>query len=230
MIIVIPALAGIQSSMKLSGIKILIWDFDGTFYKPNAALFHAVREAEYRVIMEHNSWTRSQTIEAFEKLYKKVYPSATETVGRIAGIPTGEAALEMEEYFDRRDFLARDKRLIQLFKELKDFRHIILANGVIARHKETLKVLGVPKKTFELFVTSEVVGKTKPSPDGFQYILNYTKLPADTHLMIGDREIVDLAPAKALGMRTCLVWSQVQSAIADITVPTVYDLGQLFVP
>ena len=208
-------------------IRILIWDFDGTFYRPKPALFHAVREAEYRVISEHNSWTREQTIEAFEKLYKKAYPSATETVGRIVGIPTSEVALEMEEYFDRRDFLARDERLIELFQKLKDYRHIILANGVIAKHKETLKVLGIPKETFELFVTSEVVGKTKPNPAGFEYILNYTKLPPSAHLMIGDREAVDLAPAKALGMKTCLVWSQVQSAIADITLPTVYDLGQL---
>ncbi len=205
-------------------IKILIWDFDGTFYKPNAALFHAVREAEYRVIMEHNSWTRKQAVEAFEKLYKKVYPSATETVGRVVGIPTSEVALEMEEYFDRRDFLARDERLIELFRKLKDFRHIILANGIIARHKETLKILGVPANTFELFVTSEVVGKTKPNPAGFEYILNYTKLPPSAHLMIGDREIVDLAPAKALGMKTCLVWSDTKSHIADVTISQVYDL------
>ena len=205
-------------------IKILIWDFDGTFYKPNPALFHAVREAEYRVIIEHNSWTREQTIEAFEKLYKKVYPSATETVARIVGTSTADAAVEMENYFDRRDFLARDERLIELFQKLKDYRHIILANGVIARHKETLKVLGIPKETFELFVTSEVVGKTKPHPAGFEYILNYTKLPADTHLMIGDREAVDLAPAKALGMKTCLVWADTKSRIADVTLPQVYDL------
>lgn len=207
-----------------TNVKILIWDFDGTFYKPNPALFHAVREAEYRVIMEHNSWTRDQTIEAFEKLYKKVYPSATETVARIVGIATADAAVEMENYFDRRDFLARDERLIELFDKLKNFRHILLANGVIARHKETLKVLGIPKETFELFVTSEVVGITKPSPDGFQYILNYTKLPPKAHLMIGDREAVDLAPAKALGMKTCFVWSDTKSRIADVTLPQVYDL------
>lgn len=215
---------------KLSGIKVLLWDFDGTFYKPNPALFAAVREAEYRVIMEHNSWTREQAIEAFEKLYKKVYPSATETVGRIVGIPTGEAALEMEQYFDRRDFLARDERLIELFQKLKDYRHILLANGVIRRHKETLKVLGIPAETFELMVTSEVVGKTKPHPAGFEYILNYTKLPPSVHLMIGDRDLVDLAPAKALGMKTCLVWSRTQNPVADITLPTVYNVGGLLVP
>ncbi|MBI3559765.1 HAD family hydrolase [Candidatus Gottesmanbacteria bacterium] len=212
--------------MKFNGIKVLIWDFDGTFYKPNPALFAATREAEYRVIMAHTGWTRELTLEAFEKLYKKVYPSATETVGKIVGISTADAAVEMESYFDRRDFLARDERLIKLFKKLKGFRHIILANGVIARHKETLKVLGVPTKTFELFVTSEVVGKTKPHPEGFRYILNYTKLPPGEHLMIGDRDLVDLAPARALGMRTYLVWSDSPGKHADLTIPTVYEMSK----
>lgn len=207
-----------------SGIQVLIWDFDGTFYRPNPALFAAVREAEYKTIMAHTGWTKAQASEAFEKLYKKVYPSATETVGRIVGISTADAAIEMEQYFDRRDFLARDERLIELFGKLKGYRHIILANGVIRRHKETLKVLGVPVETFELFVTSEVVGKTKPHPEGFRYVLNYTKLPPHAHLMIGDRDVVDLAPARALGIHTCLVWSATPGPYADVTLPTVYNL------
>lgn len=209
------------------GIKVLVWDFDGTLYKPNPALFAAVREAEYRTIMEHTGWTKDKTVEAFDKLYKKVYPSATETVARIVGISTGDAAVEMEQYFDRRDFLSRDERLITLFKELKHYRHIILANGVIARHKETLTLLGVPAETFELFVTSEVVGKTKPHPEGFQYVLDYTNLPPAQHLMIGDRDFVDLAPARELGIQTCLVWSDIPGEHADFTIKSVYDITDI---
>lgn len=208
-------------------IKILIWDFDGTFYKPNPALFAAVREAEYRTIMNHTGWSRDQAVEAFANLYKKVYPSATETVGRIVGISTADAAIEMENYFDRRDFLTRDEQLVELFKKLTNYRHIILANGVIAKHKETLEVLGLPVKTFELFVTSEVVGKTKPHPEGFQYILNYTKLAPQKHLMIGDRDLVDLAPAQALGMHTCLVWTEKPGEHADATLEAVYDIPNI---
>ena len=213
--------------MKFHDIAVLIWDFDGTFYKPHPALFEAVRQAEYRTIMTHTGWTKEKATEAFEKLYKKVYPSATETVGKIIGISTADAAVEMENYFDRRNFLTRDEHLTELFQKLKNYRHIILANGVIARYKETLKVLGVPAKTFELFVTSEIVGKTKPSPDGFKYILDYTKLPAKEHLMIGDRELVDLAPARALGMKTCLVWNDTESLHADVTLPMVYDIPNI---
>ena len=212
--------------MKFNEIKILIWDFDGTLFKPNEGFFAAVREAEFQVLMKHKRWTRQQSEVEFQKIYKVIYPSATQTIGVLAGISTAQAALEMEDLFDRRDFVARDEKLIALFAKLKHYRHIMFGNGIMAKHKETLPVLGIPPETFELYVTSEVVGKTKPSPDGFQYILDYTKLAAEEHLMIGDRDPVDLAPAQALGMHTCLVWTDTPGQHADITIPTTYDLEQ----
>ena len=212
---------------KLKGIKILIWDFDGTLFKPNESFFAAVREAEFQVLMKHMGWTREKAEGEFQKIYKVVYPSATQTIGILAGISTAQAAQEMENLFDRRDFVARDDKLIALFSALKGYRHILFGNGIIAKHKETLPVLGISPDTFELYVTSEIVGKTKPSPDGFQYILDYTKLPAEEHLMIGDRDLVDLAPAQALGTHTCLVWSSAPTPHADITIPTVYDIDSV---
>lgn len=209
---------------KFSGIKILIWDFDGTLFKPNEGFFSAVREAEFKVLMHHMGWTREKAEEEFQKVYKVVYPSATQTIGVLAGITTAQAAREMEDLFDRRNFVSRDEKLIALFSKLKTYRHIMFGNGIMAKHKETLPVLGIAPETFELYVTSEVVGKTKPSPDGFQYILDYTKLPASQHLMIGDRDLVDLAPALRLGMHTCLVWSDTPGPHADITIPTTYDI------
>ena len=210
--------------MFFQNIKVLIWDFDGTLYKPNPALFAEVREAEYKTIQIHTGWERAHVIEEFNKLHKKVYPSATETVGKLTGRTTTQAALEMENYFDRRKFLQRDEQLIKLFKLLKRYKHYILANGVRKRLEETLDVLGIPKNTFQEIVTSEIAGENKPSPLGFHYILGKTGLPPDQHLMIGDRELVDLAPAKALGMKTCLVWSDKKSDIADATLPDVYSL------
>jgi FMN phosphatase YigB (HAD superfamily) len=47
--------------------------------------------------------------------------------------------------------------------------------------------------------------------------------------MIGDREKVDILPAKALGIRTCMVWAIKPSMVADITIPTVYELSQVLV-
>jgi HAD superfamily hydrolase (TIGR01549 family) len=214
---------------EFQSIKILIWDFDGTLYKPNQALFHDVRESEYRAIIKHTGWTRNKAMEEFHKLHKVTIQSATAVVSKLCNIPVAAAAIESEKYFNRRKYLHRDPRLIGMFEKLKHFRHFIFANGVIANHKETLEVLGIPLSTFEEFVTSETVGVTKPDPAGFLYIMKKTGLPSSMHLMIGDRELVDIAPAKKLGMHTCLVWSKTKSAIADITLPTVYDVVNLLV-
>ncbi len=208
-------------------VRILIWDFDGTLYRPIPDLWHDVREAEYKTIMNHTGWTHEKTVEEFLKVYKVTVESATETAAVLSNITIAQAAVEMEAYFDRRDFVKRDEKLIELFNKLKNFRHFILANGVISRHKETLEVLGLSPDSFEEIVTSETVGFTKPNEAGFRYILAKTNLHPDVHMMIGDRESVDLAPAKKLGIKTCLVWSDKTSDVADVTLPTVYGLAPL---
>lgn len=212
---------------KFKQIVVLIWDFDGTLYKPNPELWKAVREAEYRTIMEHTGWDGEKTVAEFKKLHKIVYPSATEVTAILCGIPIAQAAIKMEQYFDRRDYLARDEKLIVMFKKLSRFRHFTLANGVRERHRETLKILGIPANTFEEMVTSDTVGVTKPHPNGFLYILKKTGLPPAQHLMIGDRPKVDLEPAKNLGIKTCLVWSKTLDPSSDVVVPTVYDVARI---
>lgn len=214
--------------MHFNDVKVLIWDFDGTLYKPNENLFALVREAEYKVIANHTGWDRERAKEEFHKLYKVTMQSATAVSAKLSGISIPEAAVEVELYYDRRDFLSRDEKLISMFASLKTFRHFMLANGLTKRHKETLEVLGVPFDTFEAIVTSETVGVTKPNPKGFMYIMHKTGYQPSAHMMIGDRELVDLAPAKSLGMHTCYVWSQIKSHIADVTLPTVYDVPHLF--
>ena len=146
-------------------------------------------------------------------------------MAKLSGIATPTAAVECENYFDRKKYLKRDERLVELLAKLKNFRHFMLVNGIKAKAHEALVTLGLDLTQFEEIVTSEVVGENKPSEKGFQYILEKTKLPPEQHLMIGDRELVDLAPAKKLGMHTCLVWSdKTESDVADIILPTVYEV------
>lgn len=212
---------------QFSSVQVLIWDFDGTFYRQNDNLFAQIRQAEYKVISEHTGWEKKKIEEEFAKLHKVTIESATEVTAKLSGISIPEAAEKMERYFDRREFLSRDEKLIAMFEKLKQFRHFTLANGLLRGHKETLELLGVSPNIFEEMVSPETVGVTKPDPKGFKHIMQKTSLPASAHMMIGDRELVDLAPAKAIGMHTCLVWSEIKSTIADVTVPTVYDIVQV---
>lgn len=209
---------------KISGVSVCIWDFDGTLYRPTPALTQAIIEADYELIMRHTGWDKAKTVEEFHKIYKVKTPSSTETAAELAGISVQEAAIECELYKDRRPFLSRDQRLIDMFAKLTHYTHYFLVNGIQEKVRESLDVLGVSPDIFREFVTAEVVGVNKPQPDGFRYIMEKTGLPADAHLMIGDRVAVDLVPAKALGMKTCLVWSDVKDSIADVVLPEVYGV------
>lgn len=213
--------------MNFPDVKILIWDFDGTLYRSNPDLHHAIREAEYRTIVEKKHVSREEAVTEFAKYFPGVTPSATQAVAKICGISTPEAAIYMESFFDRTKYLSKDDRLISLFNGLNNFTHYILANGVRRNIENTLATLGLEKNIFADVVTSELSTENKPSDVGFRYIMNKTGLPAPAHMMIGDREAVDLVPAKALGMHTCLVWSENKSAIADVTVSDVYKVVEV---
>lgn len=211
--------------MQLSSVRVLIWDFDGTLYRAVPAFHEAILEAAYLVVMNHTGWNREKTIEEFHKLYKVTTPSSTETAAILCGLPIRQAAIECElAKEDRAKYLSHDQKLIDLFSRLSRYTHYILANGIQEKIIPALEILGVSPTMFVEVVTSEVVGVTKPDPAGFRYIMQKTGLPSEAHCMIGDREAVDLAPAKALGMKTCLVWSETKSDIADITLSNVYDI------
>jgi len=214
-----------------SDIKVLVWDFDSTLYRPQPELFTAVREAEYRVIMDHTGWLREKAMQEFKKLHKVVTPSGTQVTANLAKIPVVAAARETENYFDRRKYLAKDVKLIALFQKLVNFQHLMVPNGTKEKIAKTLEVLGVPMATFQTFITPEQTLVTKPNSKPFELVLDYTKLPAAQHLMIGDRVEVDLVPAKKLGMRTCWVsWKEnreVPNDLVDATVSTIYEITSL---
>lgn len=211
-------------SSKLKNIKVLVWDFDGTLYKWIPKLREEVREAEYRTIKDHTGWSREKTVTEFNQVHQKVL-SATTAVAKIAGIPVAQAAMEGEWYIDRSKYLKRDERLVRLFKQLDSYKHYLLVNGIQEVTRKSLLLLGLSPDIFEEVVTSETVGVNKPNLNGFKYIFAKTQLRPEQHLMIGDRESVDIIPARKLGFKTCLVWGE--SKFADVSLTTIYDLKKV---
>ncbi|MEK7801071.1 MAG: HAD family hydrolase [Pseudomonadota bacterium] len=210
--------------MKLQGILVCIWDFDGTLYKQIPQLWDNIRESEYHVIADHTGWPRAKVVEEFKKVYKVVTPSGTKSVSLITGIPIPQAAQEMSGHTQYESYLHPDPELPRMFDALSAYTHYMLVNGSVASVERGLSLLNVKKEYFSEIVTSDIVGESKPSLKGFEYIMSKTRLAPAAHLMIGDREPVDLAPAKSVGMKTCLVWSDVAGTIADVTLHTVYAL------
>ena len=209
---------------KFKNVKVLIWDVDGTFYKLIENYRQRIIENVFQVIMDHTGWTPKKTAQEFYKIYPKKYSSGTKAAAVLSKISVVEAANECAKYDSVEDYLKSDPKIVDLFSQLAKYQHFILMNGTVGRAKKIIKITGLNANIFTEIVTSEKVGVNKPELKGFQYILNKTQLSADEHLMIGDREEVDLVPAKKLGMKTCLVYSNKKSNIADMVLPDIYKL------
>lgn len=208
-------------------ISVFIWDFDGTLYRIPEQLAIAERDSKISVIEKLKHWTHAAALLEFEKVLVSE-KSATASVARICEITVYEAARFCEALFDRRPYIERDEQLIKLFDQLSSHQHYILANGWRAKIEEALPALGLPVATFKEIVTSETVGVNKPHPDGYLYIMHKSGEPAESHLMIGDRQEVDLVTAKNLGMHTCLIGSSaVDKSVVDFLISSVYEIPSM---
>jgi FMN phosphatase YigB (HAD superfamily) len=81
------------------------------------------------------------------------------------------------------------------------------------------------QQIFQGIVTADDVLRAKPDVEPYLKALEITGGPVHEHVSIGDREKVDILPAKRLGMKTILVWGT--SEAADASVPTVYDVPKV---
>lgn len=210
----------------MNRIKILIWDFDGTLYKLTPAITADLRRAQYQVIAGHIGWTPDFAEKKFNELYRVRYDSSAQTVAVLSHLPVEQVGLEIETLHNRLDFIKRDERLVRMFGELKGYVHFLFTNGSRTKVLPALEKLGLSEQMFAGMVCVDTVGTVKPDPAGFNWIMAKTGLPAPEHCMIGDREEVDIIPAKKLGMKTIRVWS-VSSPNADGSAETVYEVPDM---
>ena len=117
---------------------------------------------------------------------------------------------------------------------LEDLRRagvrIVIAGNQPQQRSEQLAALDLP---YDVATTSEELGVEKPDPGFFEAVLDLARVaePAEV-LYVGDRVDNDVAPAQAMGLRTCWLrrgpWGQLQD-LPDEVVPdlTLEGLGEL---
>jgi len=205
-------------------IKVLVWDLDGTLYQEISEIKEGIHANAIKLICKTKSISPKKAEKIFWVAYNQVGSSTQALIN--CGVKK-DKALAGKWYSEvQKKYLKEDKDLLEMFKKLKHLRHIISTNGASYSTKEKLKKLGLPLFMFEkIFSNADMFKKLKPDLTVFQAILDYTQLPAGSHLFIGDREETDIEPANKIGMKTCMVWKK--SKIADIFLPSVYNIGYL---
>lgn len=207
----------------LENIKVIGWDVDQTLYKDTKKSKSYFNNEIYKKVAKRYNVSLKKAKEIYTKKYKEIGSNTKAFIELDIG--GKEGILEMLANTDYKKFLTKDKKLIQMFERLKSYRHIITTNNTHKGVTNILNTLGVPKETFEAIITAEDTINSKPHPESFEKILELTGAKPEECVYIGDRDEMDIIPAKQLGMKTILVWGK--SKIADISLPSVYEVVKL---
>jgi HAD superfamily hydrolase (TIGR01549 family) len=205
---------------RFKNVKVIAWDVDTTLYKNIPELSLAFKNGCIKIVAQKKKISFGEASRLFESERSKF--DATTMALLSLGVGDYHTILEVQKKINKQSYIKPDPRLLPMFKKLGHFRHFVITNSVLEDDQQTLTNLGLSTSIFERIITPEDTGKSKPDPAPFQFLLKLTGLPASQHVYIGDRDKVDIEPAKKLGIKTILVWGT--SKIADVSLPTVYEV------
>ena len=220
----------ISPKSDLKSIHVLIWDVDGTLYRNNV-----VAEQIYKSLVKQVANNKNISYESASELVdlegKKGY-SWGKSAENTTGIEESKLLKIMEKEVDKAQYIKEDKRLLKAFTKLseKNYKHYVLTNSTLAQTKNVLDALGLNPNTFrfETIFSLESIPKLKPHRSGFLEVMKHSGLNPNNHLMIGDRNEIDIIPAKSLGMFACFV-GQSNNKFSDFSVSHPADILQ-FLP
>ena len=185
--------------------KALIFDMDGTLYS-NKYLTHAYTEAAYHTLSKFLQIEIKQAKEIVINKRKELAenlgykPSLTYTL-KTLGVSFEFWNRENVRYVNPKSLLKPDKKLKKLLKTLsKRFKLGIVTNNSDVQIQRTLSGLGI-NDCFDCIFGITESKRVKPDQSLFRTISKKMGVLPEECLSIGDRYHIDLAPAKACGMK-----------------------------
>ena len=132
-------------------------------------------------------------------------------------------------YFSRLDeteYYQPDERIYKTIEAIHDILPIgLLSNSEPDRVDRTLRTVNIDPSWFTYVLTSHDITEPKPDPQGFELMIKRSRLVANEIMFVGDREDVDILPAKRLGIVTVMVWGV--SPVAEYSMNGLSDLPSL---
>jgi phosphoglycolate phosphatase len=206
-------------------IKYVWFDFAGTLYKETLE-FHKIHDKlRYETYAKLTGINDPETAKNEFLAQLKKYGSNTDVFQSL-----GQSSSYWMKTLDNLDYasvLKPDTEVTETLSKLKDMLPIsIFTNFDKQRISNLLSLLQIPVEYFTYIINGDDVPERKPALNGFHEMVNRSGLPADQNLYICDRVQVDVKPAKQVGLRTCLLYSE--SPEADFCLENFSDILSLF--
>ena len=185
-----------------------VWfDFAGTLYKETPELQAArdvVRYSEYAKI------THLTDLDEAKNQYDALLAEAGSNSAVFSSLGKPDDYWQrISEGVDLTAYIKPDPVITETLRELSSSLPIsIFTNFRLQRVTRMLQTLEISPQFFTHVLTGDNVQARKPDLDGFKQMIVLSEVPANEIIYIGDRVSADVAPAKVLGIVTCLVWQQ----------------------
>lgn len=207
-------------------IKYILFDLDDTLYSTSAGLMHEISERMNEFMVTYVGIPPDQ-VTNIRKDYWERYGTTLRGL-YIERHIDAQAFLEFVHDIRIDRYLQRDERLDGVLERLPQDKYVF-TNAPASHARRVLAALGVERHFARIFDINFIAYESKPALSAYQKVLSALPVRADEGLMIDD-SARNLAPAKALGMRTVLVdgkglvaqGSPVEGV--DEIITTVYDI------
>jgi putative hydrolase of the HAD superfamily len=186
-------------------IKHVWFDMGGTLFRETPEFDEAHDTLRYKAYAEIvNEPDIEKAKQGYMELYKK-YGSNSAVFSSL-----GKQSDFWQLTFDNLDLasvLKPDPVISSTLEKLSNMIPIsVFTNFKPEKIDNVLDILGIDKEFFTHMISGDDVTDRKPALEGFHKIIQLSGIPADQILYVGDRVDVDIKPAKAVGMQTCLLW------------------------
>ncbi|MBI5356080.1 HAD family hydrolase [Candidatus Collierbacteria bacterium] len=209
----------------INQIKFLCFDLDGTLFRNVEAAWNAIQQQIYKTVMRQ----RHLSLEEAENYVRQRYSvlgSSTKVLNEL-GIDGEEFFVKAFKKIELDKFISKDDEIIQLISNLKKkYKVGMISNTHRSIARKKLEAIGLSLKEFNPLITTYELDVYKPDPAPFLKALEIASCSPEESVYIGDSVETDIMGAKAVGMKTILVWGK--SPEADLSIPTIYDLAKYF--
>jgi len=211
-------------------INNLLFDIDDTLFPSSEFAALARRNAVRAMIRMGLHATEDELLEMLGKIIEEKgsnYPRHFDLLlkrikGRKIESPARFVAAATGAYHDTKAAIQPYPDVPRTLLEMKElgYRLYVATNGISVKQWDKLIRLGIALYFDEVFVSEEL--GIKKGPAFFRYILKKIKAEPKECVMIGDREDMDILPAKAVGLYTIRIMRGKYStgpSKADVVLP-----------
>jgi FMN phosphatase YigB (HAD superfamily) len=188
-------------------IKHIWFDFSDTIARVKKAEHDKLRYQSYATAIGKS--VTPELIKEYEALYRE-HKNSNAAVFSSLGFPSGYWSDRINSTDPSKFYLLANSDIPSVLKQMKDIMPIFLFSNL--ELDKVLPPLGIDAKWFSHILSSGMVKNPKPALDGFYKLIKLSALPPDEILYIGDDIEKDILPAKAVGLKTGIIWKKAAEA------------------